>query len=85
MSQHPIGYQRRPNEVGLIRLGWDPCDNDSGPGELVTALRALDVHAASTSTNFFETAPPPGVMYLIINPPSGENRPKPSLRVEAHQ
>ena len=89
MSQRPSGYERRPNEdyktvawpvaavlphVGEIGLGWDPCDDDPGPGKLVTALRALGVGAVSTSTNFFTTAPPPGVTHLIINPPHGEKR-----------
>ena len=99
MSQRPSGYERRPNEdrktvawpiaamlshVGLIGLGWDLRDDDSGPGEPVTALRALCFDAVGTSTGFFTTAPPPGVIHLIINPPHGEKRPKPSLCVEAH-
>ena len=89
MSQRPSGYERRPNEdyktvawpvaavlpyAGEIAFGWDPCDDNPGPDKLVTALHALDVAAVGTSTDFFTTAPPPGVTHLVTNPSYGEKR-----------
>jgi hypothetical protein len=89
VSQRASGYTRRPDEdystpvwpvLALLahlqprpQLVWDPANGTDG--QLVKTVRACNVSAVGTNSNFLTCINPPvGADILATNPPYGEHK-----------